>query len=189
MSAACHACFSYPSLKPQFYWPESIFPLLNFQSGHKSFLRCWTPQDAFSLCGNSSAVPRGGVILTYGIEIPCGTDSYTVNLCSFSHLPPDPVLGCISITPPPWGRNPQPTLSSNPETTGDEKTFHSNNDAMFLSSAAAFWKQKIRRQSHHPQAEFAALQPSGTGANGPDADAREHTSYWHQGTTRTESIT
>lgn len=62
-----------------------------------------------SLCGNISAVPRGGVILTYGIEIPCGTDSYAVHLCSFSHLPPDPVLGCVSITPPPWGRNPQPT--------------------------------------------------------------------------------
>lgn len=106
----CYACFSYPCLKLQCYWPESIFPLLNFQSGHKSFLRCWTPHDAFSLCGNSSAVPRGGVILTYGIEIPCGTDSYSVRLRSFSHLPPDPVLGCFSITPPPWGRNPQPTL-------------------------------------------------------------------------------
>lgn len=64
MNAACHACFSYPSLKLQCCWPENIFPLLNFQSGHKSFLRCWMPHNAFSLCRNSSAVPRGGVILT-----------------------------------------------------------------------------------------------------------------------------
>jgi len=64
--------------------------------------------------------------------------------------------------------------SSYPETTEDEKTFHISNDAMFLSSAAVFRKQKIRRQSCHPQAELAAPQ---TGANGPDADAREHTSY------------
>lgn len=46
---------------------------------------------------------------------------------------------------------------------------------MFLSSTAAFGKQKIRKQSCHPQAEHAAPHPLGTGANGPNADATEHT--------------
>lgn len=119
------------------------------------------------------------------IVIPCGTDSYMVRMRSFSHLPPDPVLGCILHA----GGGILSQHRSNPETTKTERIFHSSNDTVFLSSAAAFWKQKTKRQSCHPQAELAALQSSGTRANRLSADAREYASYWHQGTTTNKAIT